>query len=192
MTWYWRTSPPMGTTWAIPGIASRARRTSVSAMRRSLSDRERLRGQGQEGDLAHDRAHRPEPRTGDAVGQLHLLETLGHDLARQIDILSPVELDPDHRHTGARHRAQPAHPRRAVEHRLEREGHQQLHLLGGEARRLGEDRDRGRSEIREDVHRGSRSHQTSDNQQETRRDQHEASEPEREMDEFGKHVNLPP
>ncbi len=33
-TWYWRTSPPMGTTWATPGMASKRGRSTKSAYSR--------------------------------------------------------------------------------------------------------------------------------------------------------------
>ena len=152
-TRYSRTSPPIGTTCEIPGTASRLRRTTVSAEPPQLHRRHAVGGERDERDLAHDRADRSERGPLDAARQVHRLQALGDDLAREIDVLAPLELDPDDRDPRPRDGADAPHAGGAVERRLDREGDEQLELLGRQPLRLGDDGDGGRGEVGEDVDR---------------------------------------
>ena len=114
---------------------------------------DRLRSERDEGDLAHDRADRPERRPLDSCGKRDGLESLGDDLARPVDVLAPLELDPDDGDARPRHRADPPDAGCAVQSGLDREGHEKLDLLGGEALRFGDDGDGGRREVWEDIDR---------------------------------------
>ena len=164
-TRYSRTSPPMGTTCEMPGTARRLRRTTVSAEPPQLHRGDVVGGQGDERDLAHDRADRSECRPLDAAREGDRLQALGHDLAGEVDVLAPLELDPDHRDARAGDRADASHAGGAVEGRLDREGHEELELLGRQPLGLGDDGDGGRREVREDVDGKARGQRTSGDQQ---------------------------
>ena len=91
--------------------------------------------------LAHDRRDRgelgPYPLGHPIDGDGHLLR---HDLAIDIDVGSPLELDVDDREPDARRAAHCLHARGPVEHALERKRYQRLDLFRCEPRRLGHDR----------------------------------------------------
>ena len=119
-------------------------------------DRRVRRGlQRHEHDLAHDRGQRREDRRRDRVGQRgdHRRQLLGYDLAGSVDVLSPVEVDPDHREPDGRGRPHPAHPRRPVHHRLDGQGDQRLHVGRGHALPLDEHGHRRRGHVRQHVDR---------------------------------------
>ena len=67
------------------------------------------------------------------AGRPTRLEALGHDLARAVDVLAPLELHPDDGDARPRDRADAAHAGRAVQRRLDGERDEQLDLLGRQA-----------------------------------------------------------
>ena len=97
MTWNCRSAPPIGVTCDTPGdgqqppahdrVGDGAQRQRIVAVGR---DRE-------EQDLAHDRRDRRQDRPLDLRRQRAADERqlLGDDLARDVDVGAPVELDPD-------------------------------------------------------------------------------------------------
>ena len=118
-----------------------------------LHRRDAVGREGDERDLAHDRADRAECRPLDPAREVDRLQPLGHDLAREVDVLPPLELDPHDGDAGTGHRADAPDAGSAVEGRLDREGDEKLQLLGGEALRLRDHRDGRSREVREDVDR---------------------------------------
>jgi hypothetical protein len=120
--------------------------------------------QGQEQDLAHDRGDRRQHRRLDLrrQGAGDGRQALGDRLARALDVGAPLELHPHDRGPHGGRRAHAAYVQGPVHGRLDREGDQGLHLLGGHSVALDDDGDRRRGEIGEDVdrhaHRRKRAH----------------------------------
>jgi hypothetical protein len=155
-TRYWRTSPPIGITWAMPGMVSRRGRITQSAYSRTChrADLGRIGRNGDQQDLAHDRGDRPELRH-DARRQLlaHQVQALGDLLPIAVDVGAPFELDIDDRQADAGHRAHARHAGHAVHARFDREGDQLLDFLRRHAAGLGHQRHGGLVEVGEDVDR---------------------------------------
>ena len=118
--------------------------------------RSRRRGHRDERDLSHDRRDRAEFRLLGLGGEVDPLQTFADHLASTVDVGSPVELDPRHREPVGGDRAQPAHSRRSVDRRLDREGHEQFDLFRRHSRCFRDHGHRRRGEVREDVHRQGR------------------------------------
>jgi hypothetical protein len=78
-----------------------------------------------------------------------------HDLPRALDVLPPLELDPDHGDADRRRRTDAPHARRPVQRRFDREGDQRLDLERVHARRLGQDRHGRRREIGQHIERNA-------------------------------------
>ena len=74
----------------------------------------------------------------------------------RVDVLAPVELDPDDGDADGRRRAHAPDAGRAVQRRFDRERHQRLDLERVHARRFGQDGDGGRREIGQHVERHAR------------------------------------
>ena len=81
------------------------------------------------------------------------LQLFGDDLPVDVDIGSPVELDPHDRQANAGRRADPPYVAGAVHGRFDGKGDQRFDLFGRQTVRLGHDRDRGPVEVGEDVNR---------------------------------------
>ena len=127
----------------------------------------RVRREGHEHDLAHDRRERSQHRGLDAVGQRcrDPRELLDHRLARAVDVGAPVEVDPDHRDADRGGRAHPPDLGRAVEGRLDGEGDERLHVAGGEAVTLDQDRHGRSGHVGQHVDRHARGHVASRHEQ---------------------------
>ena len=91
--------------------------------------------------------------TSGGSGRLRELQLLRNDLARLIDIGAPFELDPDHGDADAGRGAYAAYAGRPVQRRLDGKRDLRLDFLRGHAVRFGNDRNGGRGEIGEHVHR---------------------------------------
>ena len=143
MTRYWRTSPPIGMTWATPGMVRICGRTTKSAISRSSIGADGRPCDRHQHDLAHDRGDRPDLRLR-AVRQpaLHRRQTLRHLLPGAIDLGLPAELHVDDRQADAGGRANARHAGHAAHGRLDRVGDELLHLLRRQALRLGDQHDR--------------------------------------------------
>ena len=116
-----------------------------------------LASDGDEQDLAHDRADRAHLRQ--RIGRQLIADEgkpLGDLLAIAIDVGAPVELDIDHREPDARDRAHPRYAGHAVHLCFDREGDELLDLDRREALRLGHDGDGRLVEVREHIDRQPR------------------------------------
>ena len=111
------------------------------------------------------------------------------DLAIDVDVGSPFELDPHDRDADARGRADAQHVRGAVQHRFDRERDQRLDFFGREARRFGHDRDRGPIEIRKHIDRQLRGHVAAVDQQHDGGGQHQRAILQRKGDDVIQHFD---
>ena len=120
-----------------------------------LHRRKTVARQAHEQDLTHDGSDGRENRWARAPGELggDKLKLLAYDLARTVDVLTPVELDPDDADSLSGRRAHPPHAGGAVDRGLDGEGDEKLDLLGRHAVRFREHGHRGRGQVREDIDR---------------------------------------
>ena len=110
------------------------------------------RRDGHQHDLAGDRRDRGDLRVGVVRQQLPRgAELLADQRARAVDVLPPVELDPEQREADRARAADAAHRREAAHGRLQRQRDRLLDLVCGQPRTLGQDHDRRRVELGEDV-----------------------------------------
>jgi hypothetical protein len=128
-----------------------------------------------EEDLPHDRGDGGERWSVGAGWQRRSgeLELLGHDLPGLVDVGAPVKLHPDDGDPHGGCRTHPAHPRRTVERGLDGEGDLGLGLLRRHAMGFRDDRDRGRGQIREDVHGHVQGRVAARDEEQRRAEQHE-------------------
>ncbi len=117
-------------------------------------ERSAVRGQADNHQLAQNGRLRSERRRPDVVRKrfVQRSQLFGYDLAGQVDVGSPVELDPYDREAGGRARTDATHVGRSVHGRFDREGHGPLDFFGRHAARLGHHDDRRRVQVRENVH----------------------------------------
>ena len=131
--------------------ASNQRLCNRSKLQRRMASRFERNKQ----DLSHDRRNRGKERCFNASWQRsgNSVQLFSHDLTRALNILPPLELDPDDRYSDCCRGTDPAHPGSAIQRRFDRKGHQRFHLGRNHSRAFHKDGDGRGAQIRQHIDR---------------------------------------